>query len=127
MQTLLQDLRFGLRLLVKRPAYTIVAVVTLALGIGANAAIFSVVNDVLLRQLPFKEHERILNLWKNNIKDGIERDYVSPANLLDWREQATVFEEMAFANPWSVDYSHGSEPETLQAAKVSEGFFQLVG
>ncbi len=127
MQSLWQDIRFGLRLLYKKPTFSVIAVVTLALGIGVNAAIFSVVNAVLLRPLPYKEPERIITLWENNIKDGIERDDVSPANFLDWREHASTLEGIAFANPWSVDYTNGGEPETMQAARVSEDFFRILG
>ncbi len=127
MESLLQDLRYGLRMLVKRPVFTLVAVITLALGIGASTAIFSVVNSVLLRPLPFREPERIVTLWENNTKDGIERDDVSPANFLDWRDRSRSFEAMASANPYSLDYQGKTEPETWQAALVSDGFFNILG
>lgn len=68
-----------------------------------------------------------MTLWENNLKDGIERDDVSPANFLDWRERATSFEEIAFANPYSLDYTSGAEPETWQAGLVSKGFFNILG
>lgn len=84
MQTVWQDLRYAVRVLFKNPGFSLAAVITLALGIGANTAIFSVVNTVLLKPLPFPEPERVLTLWENNIKDGLERDDVSPANFLDW-------------------------------------------
>jgi putative ABC transport system permease protein len=125
--TILQDVRYGARMLLKRPAFALFSIATLALGVGATTAIFSVVNGVLLRPLPFSEPERILTLWENNIKDGIERDDVSPANFFDWRERATVFEDMAFANPYSMDYLGGTEPETWQVALVSKGFFNILG
>ncbi|MGH9937479.1 MAG: ABC transporter permease, partial [Blastocatellia bacterium] len=115
------------RTLLKNPGFTLVAVVTLALGVGVNTAIFSVVNGVLLRPLPFNQPERIVTLWENNSKDGIERDDVSPANFLDWRERSRSFEEMAFANPWSLDYTGKTEPETWRAARVSPGFFRILG
>src|SRR5262245_47937788 len=127
MNSLLQDLRYGLRTLLKNPGFTLVAVVTLALGVGVNTAIFSVVNGVLLRPLPFNQPERIVTLWENNVKDGIERDDVSPANFLDWRERSRSFEEMAFANPWSLDYTGDTEPETWRATRVSQGFFRILG
>ena len=82
MDSFLQDLRFSIRTLLKRPGFTSVAVLTLSLGIGATTAIFSIVNGVLLRPLPFREPERTVVLWENNHKDGIERDDVSPANFL---------------------------------------------
>ncbi|MGH9751806.1 MAG: ABC transporter permease [Blastocatellia bacterium] len=127
MNSLLQDLRYGLRTLLKNPGFTLVAIVTLALGVGVNTAIFSVVNGVLLRPLPFNQPERIITLWENNVKDGIERDDVSPANFLDWRERSRGFEEMAFANPHSLDYSGQTEPETWRATCVSQGFFSILG
>ncbi|MBX3278008.1 MAG: ABC transporter permease [Acidobacteria bacterium] len=122
-----QDVRYGVRMLIRQPGFTLIAVLTLALGIGATTAIFSVVNAVLLRPLPFRDSERLVTLWENNIKDGIERDDVSPANFLDWRERSRSFEEMAFANPWSLDYTGGTEPETWRTARVSHGFFDLLG
>ncbi len=127
MQTLIQDLRYGIRMLLKKPAFTLVAVVTLALGSGANAAIFSVVNGVLLRSLPYPEPDRIVTLWENNSRESIPRDDVSPANFLDWRERQQVFSEMAYANPSSLEYSSGDEPEVLRAAQVSAGFFNIFG
>jgi putative ABC transport system permease protein len=127
MATLLQDLRYGVRMLLKSPGFTIVAVLTLSLGIGANTAIFSVVNAVLLRDLPFPESDRIVTLWENNTHDGLERDDVSPANFLDWRERQKSFEELAFANPYSLDYVADGEPVTFRSAMVSKGFFDVLG
>ena len=92
MNNLMQDIRYGVRMLLKNPGFTIIAVLTLSLGIGANTAIFSVVNGVLLRELPFPEADRIVTLWENNTADGLERDDVSPANFLDWRERQKSFE-----------------------------------
>jgi putative ABC transport system permease protein len=127
MGTLIQDLRYGIRMLVKSPGFTIIAVLTLSLGIGANTAIFSVVNAVLLRDLPFPESDRIVTLWENNTVDGLERDDVSPANFLDWRERQNSFEELAFANPYSLDYVADGEPVTYRAGLVSKGFFDVLG
>lgn len=127
MQTIWQDVRYGARMLAKKPAFTLVAITTLALGIGATTAIFSVINGVLLRPLPFQQPDRIVTLWEKNTKDGIERDDVSPANFLDWRERSRSFTELASVNPYSFDYQGTREPETWQAALVSEGFFNLLG
>ena len=127
MLTLWQDLRYGLRMLGKHPGFTVTVVLTLALGIGANTAIFSVINGVLLRSLPFPDSERIVTLWENNPADGLDRDDVSPANFMDWRERQHSFEEMAFANPNSFDYLGEGEPEVIRAALVSKGFFQILG
>lgn len=127
MRTMLQDVRYGARMLLKNPGFTFVAVLVLALGIGANTALFSVVNGVLLRPLPYSDPERIVTLWERNERDGIMRDDVSPANFLDWQERATAFSEIAFANPFSFDYTGGDEPEVLHNALVSRGFFQILG
>jgi putative ABC transport system permease protein len=127
MESLFQDLRFGARMLIKQPGFTLIAVLTLGLGIGASTAIFSIVNGVLLRPLPFAQPERIVMLWENNAKDGIERDDVSPANFLDWRDRNRSFAELASANPYSLDYQGKTEPETWQTTLVSEGFFDLLG
>ena len=127
MNNLLQDIRYGVRMLLKNPGFTAIAVLTLSLGIGANTAIFSVVNGVLLRELPFPEADRIVTLWENNTVDGLERDDVSPANFLDWRERQKSFEELAFANPFSLDYVADGEPVTLRSALVSKGFFDVLG
>src|SRR6266850_7347909 len=127
MKTLWQDVRYSSRMLLKHPAYTFLAVITLALGIGANAAIFSIINDVLLRSLPYQEPDRIVTLWENNTKENIVRDDVSPANFLDWRDRQQAFSEIAFANPNSLDYAGSGEPEVIRSAAVSKGFFQVFG
>jgi hypothetical protein len=83
----MNDLRFGLRQFIRKPGVTAVAVATLALGIGATTAIFSVVDHLMLRPLPFDHAERLVTVWQNNHSDGLPRDDVSPANFLDWRER----------------------------------------
>src|SRR6185503_4280517 len=122
-----QDIQYGLRMLAKNPGFTAIAVLTLSLGIGANTAIFSVVNGVLLRDLPFPESDRIVTLWENNTTDGLEKDDVSPANFIDWRERQKSFEQLAFANPNGFDYVGDSEPITLRASLVSKGFVEVLG
>src|SRR3954454_5879305 len=93
MITLLQDLNYGLRMLLKDRSVTAIAVLTLALGIGANTAIFSVVNAVLLNPLPYREPDRLVALWENVPSHGRWR--TSPANFFDWKKQNTVFEDVA--------------------------------
>src|SRR5262245_59595213 len=98
METLLQDLRYGSRVLWKSPAYTAVAVIVLALGIGANTAIFSVVNAVLLRPLPFPEAERLVQVWHvppQKSFPGATEFAVSAANYLDWKERNHSFEQLS--------------------------------
>ena len=98
MQTLLRDLRYGARMSLKKPGFTLIAVITLALGIGANAAIFTVVNGVLLRPLPYDEPDRLVMLWESDPRRNIERQLVAPPNLVEWREQSRSFENIAY---WS--------------------------
>src|ERR687885_652371 len=95
MGTLLQDLRFGARALLKSPGFTVVALVALALGIGANTAIFSVVNAVLLRALPYKNADRLVVMWEDNRNSSHRRNVISPTNFVEWREQAKSFDGMA--------------------------------
>src|SRR5215212_8378529 len=96
METLWQDLRYGVRMLLKKPGFSLIAVLTLALGIGANAAIFSVVNAVLLRPLPFDEPERIVRLWESNPRRNIEQQLVAPPHLEEWRGQGRSFENIGY-------------------------------
>src|SRR6185503_18172275 len=100
MNAFFQDVRFSVRALLKRPGFTAVAVLTLALGIGATTAIFSVVNGVLLRRLPYRDDARVVTLWQTNPKSGIEREETSPANFLDWRERMNTCEAIAAAEPF---------------------------
>ncbi len=127
MSFFLRDFRLALKSLLKRPGFSAVVVVTLALGIGANAAIFSIVNQVLLQPLPYTDADRIVTLWENNTKEGIARDDVSPANFFDWYDRQQSFSHLAFANPNSLEYSGGDEPEVLRAVFVSNGFFDALG
>src|SRR5712692_5620210 len=99
MQTLMQDLRYGLRMLAKNPGFSSIVVLTLALGIGANTAIFSVVNAVLLRPLTYKDSEQLAVVWEQNPERGWYRNIVSAANFVDWRSQNYVFTGMAAADP----------------------------
>src|SRR5438105_4592585 len=95
MRNILQDLRFGVRMLLKNPGFTTVAVLTLALGIGANTAIFSVVNAVLLRALPFKQPDRLVTVWERNPKQGYDQNVAAPATFLVWKAQSKSFEQLA--------------------------------
>src|SRR5262245_29335583 len=98
MRTLWQDLRYGMRMSLKKPGFTLIAVITLSLGIGANAAIFTVVNSVLLRPLPYDEPDRLVMLWESSPRRNIERQLVAPPNLVEWRGQSRSFENIAY---WS--------------------------
>jgi len=100
MNSFSKDLKFGLRMLLKQPAFTLLAIFTLALGIGANTAIFSVVNGVLLKPLPYPEPERLVTLWERNPQKSMEQELVTPPNFDDWMAQQSVFEHLAF---WTGD------------------------
>jgi putative ABC transport system permease protein len=128
METLLRDVRYGVRSLLKRPGFTAIALIALALGIGANTAIFSLVNAVLLRPLPFAEPDRLVWVW-GNIRGGGTRASVSPLDFLDYRQQNTTFEEFAasFAVPLPLNLTGDGEPERLQAGAVTGNYFQALG
>jgi putative ABC transport system permease protein len=114
-------------MLLRRPGFTLVAVITLALGIGANTAIFSVVNTVLLRPLPYEEPERLVMIWETNLKSGIKEEPASIPNFSDWREQSQAFEAMgAFATSLPILSSGTGEPERIQSGIVSAGFFSTL-
>ncbi|HEX2191514.1 MAG TPA: ABC transporter permease [Longimicrobiaceae bacterium] len=121
-----QDLRYALRTLGRSPGFTAVAVLTLALGIGANTAIFSVVNGVLLQPFPYPEADRIVTLWQHDRAAGVERDEVSAANLLDWRERSRSFSGMAAIEPYGLDFQGPEGPVTLDTWLVTEDFFRVM-
>jgi putative ABC transport system permease protein len=121
------DLRFGLRMLRKSPAFTLIAVIALALGIGANTAIFSVVNALLLRPLPFKNPEQLVMIWENATHLGFPKNTPSPANFLDWQKQSTAFSGMAAVAPKNFNLTGVGEPERLDGRRASANLFDLLG
>jgi len=122
-----RDLRFGVRVLLKRPLFTAVAVLTLALGIGANAAIFGVVDSVLFKPLPFAHPEQLVQIWERDQKSGDDHDSVMAANYLDWRSRSQSFEELAAHAGTSVNLTGLAEPERIRAGRVSASLFPLLG
>ena len=127
---MINDLRFALRQLRKNPGFTVVAVLTLALGIGANTAIFSVINAVLLRTLPYRDPDRLAILWKTVPKKNIQEDWTSYPAFKDWRDQNKVFEDMALVfrpEAAQVVLTGSDRPERIQGAKVSANFFSIMG
>jgi putative ABC transport system permease protein len=124
MGTIWQDLRYALRMLLKSPGFTFVAVLALALGIGANSAIFSVVNAVLLRPLPFREPDKLVILWEQT---QAQDSSVSYPNFLDWREQNSVFAGIAAFRRDSFNLTGAGEPERLAGRLVSGNFFETLG
>jgi len=126
--SLLHDLRFGLRMLAKNPGFTAVAIIALALGIGANTTVFTLTNAVLFRGLPFDQPDRIHVLNSNNLPKGQERLAVSYADLRDWRVQTRSFKGLAAWQPQTVNLSdRTSAPEQYQGARVTSNLFSLIG
>ncbi len=128
MDSIIKDIRYGLRGLLKRPGFTAVALIALALGIGANTAIFSLVNAVLVQPLPFKEPDRLVWMW-GNIRQGGNRASVSPLDFLDYRQQNTAFEQFAasYSIPLAVNLTGNGEPERLVSAGVTGNYFDALG
>jgi len=124
---LLHDMRYAARLQRKNPGFTIVAVIALALGIGANTAIFSVVNTVLLRPLPYKDPEHLVMVWEDATRHGYPRDTPAAANFVDWRDQNQVFEGMAAIADTSFNLTGSGDPERLEGRRVSATLFPLLG
>ena len=124
----MNDLHFAFRQLAKQPVFSLVAITALGLGIGASTAIFSVVNAVLLRPLPYKAPERIVSLWTTNPKDEIKKDAVSYPEVTDWRKQAQSFETIAgFKNTRLILANGDGEPEQLFGAEIVGEFFDVLG
>jgi putative ABC transport system permease protein len=127
MRTLLEDVRFGLRMLRKSPGFTAVAVLTLTLGIGANTAIFSVVNAVLLRDLPYKDPDHLVLLWSDHGKGGDARDQLSFTDIDDYRTQNHVFENVVAFGNWNATLTGIGDPTRLIGMQVADGYFSLMG
>lgn len=127
METFLQDLRYGARMLARSPGFASIAMLSLALGIGANTAIFSVVNAILLRSLPFHEPDRLVMVWEDASFAGFPRNTPAPANYADWKSQNQVFEEMAALSERSFNLTGDGEPERIVAYAATANFFPLIG
>ncbi len=125
MQTLWQDLRYGARMLMKKPGFTLIVVITLALGIGANTAIFSVVNAVLLKSLPYHEADRLVTVWEKSQRR--EQNVINLGNFYDWKSQNAVFEDMATFVDFRTNLTGSGEPVELPAQAASENLFQVLG
>jgi putative ABC transport system permease protein len=125
MNALIHDLKYGVRMLSKHPLVTVIAVLTLALGIGANTAIFSVVNAVLLNPMPYKQPDRLVALWEN--VPGHGRWRTAPANFFDWKKQNTVFEDVVAFGASTMTLTGDGEPEQLVGGRVSSGYLAVVG
>jgi putative ABC transport system permease protein len=127
MQTLWQDMRYGARMLLKNPGFTLIAVITLALGIGANAAIFSVINSVLLRPLPYPQPERLIWIWGTNPSADIKQESASLPDFADWKAQGRSFAAVGGFTNFSPILTDAGEPERLTGSLVTDGFFTTLG
>src|SRR5579859_1212114 len=130
MTALVRTVKFGIRLLRKSPGFACVAIFIMALGIGANTAIFSVVHAVLLEPLPFPEADRLVQLWHvppQTSFPGMTRFALSAANFLDWEKQNDVFEQMAIYHGTNFDVTGAGKPESIAAGRVSADFFSVLG
>src|SRR5438067_12927453 len=128
MDTLLQDIRFGARMLLKHKGFTAIAVIALGLGIGANTAIFSLVNGVLLRPLPFPDAERIIYFEGKNPAAGITESNISYLDFTDWSQQTDLFASTAAYWTGNANLgADGAEPERVPRAGVTSGFFAVLG
>jgi putative ABC transport system permease protein len=125
--SLLRDLRYALRTLVRNPGFTCVSILALALGIGANSAIFTVVNSVLLQPLRFQKPEQLIVVRERNLKGGFPQFSVSPGNYLDFRDHNHAFSGMAAFGRQGLNLSGGAEPERLQGARITANFFDVLG
>src|SRR5262245_13979114 len=125
LEMLLQDLRYGARMLLKSPGFTLIAVITLALGIGANTAIFSLVNSILLRQLPFRQPERLVRVDSRRLASG-KYSFTLP-DFIDYRDQNQSLSGIAAYTSWSANLMDQGEPEQLQGLRISANAFELLG
>jgi putative ABC transport system permease protein len=126
MQAFQQDVKYAFRVLAKQPGVTFVAILTLALGIGANSAIFSAVNAVLLRPLPYEDPDRLMTVWEKRPAEGVMDNVVSPADYVDWAKMNTSFDGMAAMTTTSADLTGAGEPVRLFAGVVSPVFFDVL-
>jgi putative ABC transport system permease protein len=124
---LVRDARYALRMLVRTPAFSLIAILTFAVGIGVNTAVFSVVNGVLLRSLPYPDADRITLVWLDNRRMGIKEDITSYPNYLDWRNQNSVYAHLAAFDTLSFSLTGAGEPERLRGAEVTANFFDVMG
>src|SRR5262245_1934179 len=127
MQSILQDLRYGARTLLKNPGFTLIAVITLALGIGANTAMFSIINAVLLRPLPFMDPAALMMVWERRPNSGAANLPVSAHEFAAWREQTRAFEHLALVQPDGLNLTGQGEPAAISASRVSADIFPVLG
>jgi putative ABC transport system permease protein len=123
----MRDVQYALRMVARRPVISTLAVAVLAIGIGGTVAVFSVVDTLLLRELPYHKPDEIVTIWLTNRGHPGEREGVAPGAFKDWHDRSKSFSHIAAASPASFDYLDGLEPETLVGASITEGFFEALG
>jgi putative ABC transport system permease protein len=126
-EDMFQDLSYGARMLLHKPAFTLVALIALALGIGASTAIFSIVNGILLRSLPYSNPDRIVMVWMDNHRLGLDQDWHSYPNYVDYRDQNQSFEQMAAFNDRSFNLTGSADPERVMGMWATASLFQVLG
>ena len=122
-----QDLRYAIRLMIKKPGLTLIAVATLGVGIGLNSAIFSVVYSVILRPLPYRDADRLVQIWSRDTREGGENSVVSPADFLDWRKQTQSFERVSAYNVWPSTLAIAEGSVRINGSVVTGDFFETLG
>src|SRR5262249_8320149 len=127
MDNLIRDIRFALRAMARKPGFTAIAVIIMALGIGANTAIFSLVRAVLLGALPFANPDRLVMVWEDASFVGFPKNTPAPANYADWKARNEVFEDMAAIDTRSYNLTGDGEPEKVDVFGVTGNFFPLLG
>src|ERR1700675_1736901 len=127
MQTLFADLRYGLRLLRQAPGFTLIALCASALGIGANTAIFSAVDSVVLRALPYQDPDRVVMVWEDASFASFPKNTPAPGNYAEWRRQNHVFSDMAATRNRTASVTGGGPPEQLYGQRVTPNFFEVLG
>ncbi|MFL6353947.1 MAG: hypothetical protein ACJ74Z_19145 [Bryobacteraceae bacterium] len=128
MRTIIQDVRYGLRLLAKSPGFTVIALVTLTLGIGATAAIFSVVDAVLLRSLPYREPQRLVSVFEDLTDAGFPRNTPAAGNYAEWKKQKQIFEDVAAMTEGDYNLTgREGEPEKLGGVAAAQNLFPFWG
>src|ERR1051325_7111117 len=127
MESLLSDIRYALRNLWRRPGFTLIAVITLALGIGANTAIFSAIHALLLKPLPFPELDRVVAIWDKFPSRGVMHNEVAVANYLDLQSQTQSFDQLALYRWWSANLTGIDPPERIQGSLVTANFLDAHG
>ncbi|MGH9767221.1 MAG: ABC transporter permease, partial [Blastocatellia bacterium] len=128
MQTLIQDLRYGARMLMKKPGFALIAVITLAAGIAANTTIFSIADALILRPFNFPHQDRLVMVWeRGSLAGGFDHGSVAPGNFTDWREQSQSFEQLVAIVQRFFDLTGAHQPERFKGYRVSASFFDALG